>query len=437
MTSALNGSGSGEIEYSIGRNDEFETRSRVVSVGRQFFRVAQTTSFENVPPRFVSVIPNSGEGYNQIFSVLVDDANGVDDLTHIYLTLQSADGPSKCEVFFYVPGGFPGGVRLRADEGLGLIGPGEGALENSSCSLNLGTSSTTREGTEARVSFDLTFKAAFEGPKEIRGRTADRSEFYRSIAIGTWTVGPGLTPPFTSAGLVHSARLEAGDVAEQEIVSLFGLFLADFDADAVLPLGTQLGGASVDVTDIQGVTRPCLMFAARVETDVSSAQLNFMIAAGTATGPAMLTARRAGGGSHSIVINVVEVAPGIFTANSSGSGVPAANSLRFRDGQLIETLPVFDITSFPFHAAPIDLGPETDQVFLSLFASGIRNGSTVQVTIDGVPMTTIFGPAPSSEFEGLDQLNVLLERILIGRGLVEVVVTVDGIAANVVEINIL
>ena len=54
------------------------------------------------------------------------------------------------------------------------------------------------------------------------------------------------------------------------------------------------------MTDIQGVTRPCLMFAARVETDVSSAQLNFMIAAGTATGPAMLTARRASGGSHSI-----------------------------------------------------------------------------------------------------------------------------------------
>ena len=60
-------------------------------------------------------------------------------------------------------------------------------------------------------------------------------------------------PPFTSDGLVNSARFEAGDVAEQEIVSLFGLFLADFNADAVLPLGTQLGGGSVDVTDSQGV----------------------------------------------------------------------------------------------------------------------------------------------------------------------------------------
>ena len=389
----------------------------------------------NVPPRFVSVIPSSGEGYNQIFSVLVYDANGVDDLASVYLAFESLDGPSQCEVLVFLP---DGDFILRADEGGGEIRPAEGRLENSSCSLNLGTSSTTREGAETRVSFDLTFKAAFEGPKEILGRTSDLSEFaLRSIELGTWTVGPGLTPPFTSAGLVHSARLEAGDVAEQEIVSLFGLLLADFDADAVLPLGTQLGGASVDVTDIQGVTHPCLMFAARVETDVSSAQLNFMIAAGTATGPAMLTARRASGGSHSITINVVEVAPGIFTANSSGSGVAAANALRFVDGQLTGTSLVFDVAAFPFQATPIDLDPANHQVFLSLFGTGIRNGGTVEVNIDGVPMTTIFGPAPSSEFEGLDQLNVLLERVLIGRGLVEVVVTVDGIVSNVVEINIL
>ena len=244
-------------------------------------------------------------------------------------------------------------------------------------------------------------------------------------------------PPFTSNSLVNGARFEAGSVAEQEIVSLFGLSLADFNADATLPLSTQLGGASVDVTDSQGITRPCLMFAARVATDGSPAQLNFMMPAGTATGPAKLTVRRASGGSHSIAINVARLAPGIFTANSSGSGVPAANVLRFVDGGLTDTSLVFDVTAFPFQATPIDLGPANHQVFLSLFATGMRNGSKVQVTIGGVPMTTIFGPAPSNEFEGLDQLNVLLERVLFGRGLVQVVVTVDGVVANVVEINIL
>ena len=297
------------------------------------------------------------------------------------------------------------------------------------------TDAGDRFGRSVAISGDTVVVGAYfesSNATGVNGNQGDNSETNAGAAY----VFSVEQPPFTSAGLAHAARFEAGDVAEQEIVSLFGLFLADFNADAVLPLGTQLGGASVDVTDSQGVTRPCLMLAARVETDVSSAQLNFIIAAGTATGPAMLTVRRASGGSHSITIHVVEVAPGIFTANSSGSGVPAANALRFVDGQLIDTSLVFDVTAFPFQATPIDLGPANHQVFLSLFATGIRNGSTVEVTIDGAGMTTIFGPAASSEFEGLDQLNVLLERVLIGRGLVQVVVTVDGLVANVVEINI-
>jgi len=78
-------------------------------------------------------------------------------------------------------------------------------------------------------------------------------------------------------------------------------------------------------------------------------------------------------------------------------------------------------------------------VFLSLFLTGVRNGdpTSVEVTINGVRMTTVFGPAPSPEFDGLDQLNVLIDRGLAGQGLVNVVVTVDGIEANVVQINIL
>ena len=126
---------------------------------------------------------------------------------------------------------------------------------------------------------------------------------------------------------------------------------------------------------------------------------------------------------------VEPVAPAIFTANASGSGLAAANTLLFVDGAQSGAATVVT-------AGPIDLGPSNHQVFLSLFLTGVRSGSSVQVTINGVPMATIFGPAPSSEFAGLDQLNVLIERSLIGTGLVDVVVTVDGIVANVVQINI-
>ena len=152
-------------------------------------------------------------------------------------------------------------------------------------------------------------------------------------------------------------------------------------------------------------------------------QLNFIITKGTADGPGTLTVRRASGGSHSIAVNVVKAAPGIFTLNASGSGFPAANILRFVNGAQVGLAELVT-------AAPIDLGPANQSVFLSLFLTGVRNGSSVQVTINGVPMTTIFGPAPSSEFDGLDQLNVLIDRGLIGQGLVNVVVTVDGVVAH-------
>ena len=235
-------------------------------------------------------------------------------------------------------------------------------------------------------------------------------------------------PEFTSEGLTNSASFVAGDVSEDEIIALFGLRLADFTQVGLPPLGNQLGGASVDITDSQGVTRPCPMYLASVGPSFD--QLNFIIADGTATGPGTLTVRRASGGSLSIAINVVSAAPGVFTANASGSGFPAANILRFVNG--VQTGPAELVT-----AAPIDLGPANSSVFLSLFLTGVRNGSSVQVTINGVPMTSIFGPAASPEFDGLDQLNVLIDRGLIGQGLVNVVVTVDGVVANIVQINLL
>ena len=244
-------------------------------------------------------------------------------------------------------------------------------------------------------------------------------------------------PEFSAAGLVNSASFEAGDVAPEEIVSLFGLFLADFDAGTSLPLGTQLGGATAGVTDSLGATRPALMFGASIGEGGGS-QLNFMIPEGTALGAPTLTVRRASGGGASAPINVIAVTPGIFTTNASGSGVPAANVLRFVDGAFTEIFHAADLSVFPFQPKPIDLGPENHQVFLSLFGTGMRNAApgSAEVTIDGLPMPA-FGPAPSPEFEGLDQLNVELDRALIGRGLVTVVVKIAGITANVVQISVL
>jgi uncharacterized protein (TIGR03437 family) len=57
------------------------------------------------------------------------------------------------------------------------------------------------------------------------------------------------------------------------------------------------------------------------------------------------------------------------------------------------------------------------------------------VAIGGVNSEVLFaGDAPG--FVGLDQCNVRLSRSLIGRGEVDVVLTVDGESANTVRISI-
>jgi uncharacterized protein (TIGR03437 family) len=147
-----------------------------------------------------------------------------------------------------------------------------------------------------------------------------------------------------------------------------------------------------------------------------------------------------GSGKVSVAtLNVQNVAPGLFTANANGSGVPAAVLFRVKaDGtQTTEVISRFDGTRFV--PVPIDLGPATDVVFLIGFGSGIRNhsplGTSVTARIGTTDVPVPFAGAQGG-FAGLDQLNIgQLPRTLIGAGNVNLVVTVDGLPTNTVQLN--
>jgi uncharacterized protein (TIGR03437 family) len=91
-----------------------------------------------------------------------------------------------------------------------------------------------------------------------------------------------------------------------------------------------------------------------------------------------------------------------------------------------------------FFAVPIDLGPETDLMFLTAFGTGIRfrsSLSTVTASIGGVNAEVLYA-GPQGELVGLDQINLRIPRSLVGRGDVDVALTVDGKLANTVRVNI-
>lgn len=242
----------------------------------------------------------------------------------------------------------------------------------------------------------------------------------------------------TAAATVVSAANYAGaQLAAESIVAAFASGLASSTQPAPdgQPLPTVLAGAGVSVRDAAGVTRQAPLFF------VSPNQVNFQIPLGTIQGQATIDFRSGAvfGAAFSSQVTIASVVPSVFSANANGRGVAAAVIQRTTgDGtQTFEPVITFDQASGSFVPVPIDLGPDTDQVFLILFGTGFRYRSAlanVSATIGGAGMQVAFlGAHPT--LVGLDQCNIRLDRSLIGRNDVDVTLTVDGQQANTVSIR--
>ncbi len=244
-----------------------------------------------------------------------------------------------------------------------------------------------------------------------------------------------LPPPPASIVSVSAANYLGPQIAAESIISGFsstGKDLATGEAGAISqPLPTTLAGTTLQVTDSTGTTRLAPLFY------VSPGQINYQLPPGTALGGALVTVTSGDGKVTTGTLQVVQIAPGIFSANSSGKDVAAAVAIRVKaDGtQIPEPVAQYDNNLRKFVPLPIDLGPETEQVVLLLFGTGIRKGSAVQVQIGGLAMQIDYAGAQGG-YVGLDQINVRLSRALLGRGEVEVRLSVDGKAANTVTLQI-
>jgi uncharacterized protein (TIGR03437 family) len=224
-------------------------------------------------------------------------------------------------------------------------------------------------------------------------------------------------------------------LANESIATVFGTDLAAATQTAnTAPLPITLAGATVSVRDILGVDRLAQLFFAAPN------QINFLVPQGTAPGIAAITVTGRNGTISTGAAKIASVAPGLFAANADGKGIAAAVALRVKqDGsQTFEPVVRFDPSTNKYVSAPIDLGPETDQVFLLLFGTGFRHRSasgSVSAQIGGIEASVLYAGAQGG-FVGLDQINLRMPRTLIGRGEVTVTVLVDETIANPVSINI-
>jgi uncharacterized protein (TIGR03437 family) len=252
------------------------------------------------------------------------------------------------------------------------------------------------------------------------------------------TIRKNVKSLLASAGVVaggSAASFQSSVVSGESIVSLFGAGLANSTQIAsTTPLPVSLGGTSVTVRDSANTEKLAPLFF------VSDGQINLLMPAGLANGEAAILATSAEGRISRGILTVAPVAPALFSANANGLGVAAALALRVKaDGsQRYEPVASFDQAQNKFIAMPIDLGSASDQVFLVAYGTGVRNRSSlsgVTATLGGFNSQVLFA-GPASGFMGLDQINVRLSRDLIGRGLVDFRLLVDGKAANVVNLEI-
>ena len=232
--------------------------------------------------------------------------------------------------------------------------------------------------------------------------------------------------------LVSAASQKPGPVAPGSMVTVFGAQLAGGAQSAsVRPLPTTLEDCTVTVKDANGVERPAGLYF------VSPNQINFQIPPDTAVGSATVT--MVGGDQTQTLasVSVSTIAPGLFSLNPDG--LAAADVTRINGSNTsYEPVAQLDNATGLFVAVPIDLGSDTDKVYLTLYGTGVRNRTSldaVQVLVANVLVPVDFA-GPSTASEGLDLIHVLLPGGLRGTGTATVLVTVNGVSSNGVRIAI-
>jgi uncharacterized protein (TIGR03437 family) len=485
ITPDASGTGNGEIAYTVAANDGNQPRTGTITVASQSFTVQQagrggncaaqpiapgqpvqgTLSFADCPSRLRQDRVTPADRYT--FAGMAGDRVAIAATTQFssgfaYLSLFDPSGALLADT-----------DTLRLPRGLGvylLPASGNYTIEISSLSSGNYTLSLSQQPacSFAVAPAALSFESA-GGIGSVAVTAASGCDWSAVVSLADWiTIPPGAnfgsgngTLRFqaaanpnaaprmgtlivagqpvrvTQAGrvtLASAASFAAGELAPDSIAAGFGQDLATGTAVAgTTPLPLTLAGTTVKVRDSAGVTRDARLFA------VAPGQVNFLVPAETAPGEATVIVTSASDNVTTGTARIAAVAPGVFAANADGRGPAAGVVVRVRNGvQSFEPLVRLDPMANRFVAVPIDLGPAGDEVFVILFGTGIRGRgdlSGVIAAFGNVTVAPTFAGAQGT-LAGLDQINLPLPRSLAGRGEVNVTLTVDSKAANVVQINI-
>jgi uncharacterized protein (TIGR03437 family) len=243
------------------------------------------------------------------------------------------------------------------------------------------------------------------------------------------SVSPTLLPRRTTVLSAASGR--GPTLAIDSIASLYGTNLATLTEQSGLGGVSPLGESHVTVTDSNGQVVEVPLFYA------SPQQINLLLPDTLAPGYAKVTVAPTKGAASIADITLAATAPGLFVTDDDSHFVKA-NVIKVSAGGAQTVQLPYQLVGGILRALPVDLGAPGDVAVLVLYGTGVRgrtNLNQVSATIGGVSVPVAYAGA-QGQFPGLDQINLTIPRSLAGRGMVDVIVTVQGQATNIGRISI-
>jgi hypothetical protein len=181
-------------------------------------------SFTTVNTTSISVTPSSGTGLSQTFTMQYSDSAGAASLSQVWAyfnTTLASPATSAC-MFYYSPANNQ--IDLLNDNATVFTTATLGTattLQNSQCSLNVGTALASRNGNTLTLNVAVTFKPAFAGSKNVYlhavGVSGTNSAWQQ---LGSWTVASTVgtastvsVTPSSGSGATQTFNLQYSDTA--------------------------------------------------------------------------------------------------------------------------------------------------------------------------------------------------------------------------------
>ena len=259
----------------------------------------------------------------------------------------------------------------------------------------------------------------------------------------SWPVAVMLALPVRQTAQVISAASGAATVSAGSIVSIYGHgFASAAECATTIPLPLELGGVSARFLETNILNMPAFIEAMPLFY-VSPTQINAQIPADVSFLPCNM-------GSGSVFYTYIEIttpsgtqkiptnttgapAPGLFTANETGTGVAAAQFVtNLPDG----TQTITNVAECPGGVGacvPLLLNVRAGTSALVLWGTGISEYATFPAgatVMAGSQPLEVFYAGASPQYVGLDQINVWLPASLAGSGVLNLSVMLSGYSSQ-------